>query len=44
LNSYVTLDNFEKTVGNLNDLLAANSSLSAQVNEIKTQLTWQDLQ
>lgn len=41
---FVSIEDFEKIVGNIDDLLLKNETISAQINEIKTQLTWQTLQ
>jgi chromosome segregation ATPase len=39
---YVTIDNFNKAVGNI-DILLQGQSISSQIEEIRTQLTWQSL-
>lgn len=44
LNNYVTVDNFNKTVGDLNELLNSNKTIKSRLDEINTRLTWQDLE
>lgn len=39
---YVTIDNFNKAVGNI-DILLQGQNISSQIEEIRTQLTWQSL-
>ena len=43
LSNYVTVDNFNKTVGNLNELLNSNKTIKSRLDEIDTRLTWQNL-
>ena len=39
----ISINNFNATVGNLNKLLANGVSLSDEIAEIKSKLTWQDI-
>lgn len=41
--TYVSIESFEKIVGNMDELLLSNETISAQIDEIRTQLTWQSL-
>jgi cell fate (sporulation/competence/biofilm development) regulator YmcA (YheA/YmcA/DUF963 family) len=44
LNNYVTVENFNKTVGNLDALLESTAgTITTQINDIYTRLTWQEL-
>lgn len=44
LTNYVTIDDFNKTVGNLDALLAATSgTIIEKIDDIYTRLTWQEL-
>ena len=43
LDNYVSITNFNKTVGNLDSLLASGTTLAQEVEEIKARLIWQDL-
>jgi predicted nucleic acid-binding Zn-ribbon protein len=43
LNNYVTKVDFNKTVGNLDALLASNTTIIKQIEDINSRLTWQEL-
>ena len=43
LNNYVTKVEFNKTVGNLDALLASNTTIIKQIEDINSRLTWQEL-
>lgn len=41
--NYVTINDFNAVVGNLDELLQSNTTIIAQINDINNRLTWQDL-
>ena len=41
--NYVTINNFNAVVGDLNILLESNTTIMAQIEDINDRLTWQDL-
>lgn len=43
LNNYITIDDFQKVVGNLEDMKINNINITADIAEIKNQLSWQEL-
>lgn len=43
LGNYVTIDNFNTVVGDLNNLLESNTTIIEQIDDINNRLTWQDL-
>lgn len=43
LENYVTINNFNAVVGDLNILLESNTTIMAQIEDINDRLTWQDL-
>jgi predicted nucleic acid-binding Zn-ribbon protein len=43
MSNYVTKADFNKAVGNLDTLIAANTTITKQIEDIQAQLTWQEL-
>lgn len=43
LNNYITIDDFQKVIGNLEDMKINNINITADIAEIKNQLSWQEL-
>ena len=43
LENYVTINNFNTIVGDLNTLLESNTTIIEQIDDINNRLTWQDL-